>query len=190
MHGADVEFERGERNGHHNEGNGDRHTLGAGVEEFFTVGEEHTHREAEKKGEYDLKQRLDHNGNEVDGTGADGFGNAEGDCENDETDRVVERNDGKKDIRHGTLRLVLLNDHEGSRGSGSGSNGAENDRRGEREDVGHEEMESDQHSVNDNGGEDRLKNTDNQSLLTDLLELGDTEFVTHRKSDKAERYVA
>ena len=49
VNAAYVEFEGGEGNREHNERYGNRHTLGAREEEFFTVCEEISHKRAERK---------------------------------------------------------------------------------------------------------------------------------------------
>ena len=50
-------------------------------------------------------------------------------------------------------------------------------------------MQRNERRIHDDRGKDRLENTDHGCLLTDLFELGKTEFVTHCKSDEAERNV-
>ena len=186
VNGADVEFEAGDGNGHQNESDGNRHTLGSGVEEAFAECEEKTHDEAEHEGENNFKKRFENDGKDIDGACADGFCNTEGDRKYDKTDRVVERYDRKQDIGNGTLCLVLLNDHEGCGGSGRGRNSAENECRGKGKLIGHCEMERDEYAVYQKTSEDCLENTDYGSLFTDFFKRCKSKFVTDGKRDKAE----
>ena len=189
MDAANVELEARDCNGHENERNGNCHTFGSGVEELLAECEEKTHDEAERERKYNLENGFKNDGEHVYGTGVDGFCDTEGDREYNETDSVVKRNDGEEDVGQRTLCLILTNDHECCCGSGCGCNGTENDRCGKGKMLRHSEMESDENDVYDKACEDCLEDTDDGSLFTDLLELSETEFVTDRECDEAERYV-
>ena len=183
---ADVEFDAGDGNSRENECHGDRHTFTSGVEEFFAKCEEQTHHKAEHEREDDLKKGFEDDGKYFHRACADGFCDAEGDRENNETYCVVKCYDGKEDVGQRTLCLILTNDHECRCGSSCRSNSAENDRCREGEVLGHEEVETDEDRIYCETGEYRLEDTDHSCLLTDLFELGKAEFVTHRKGDEAE----
>ena len=67
MNAAHAELHAGDTDRQHDESNGNRHTLGAGVEESLTKSEQQTHDEAERQGENDLKQGLQNDREHIDG---------------------------------------------------------------------------------------------------------------------------
>ena len=113
--------------------------------------------------------------------------NTEGYCENNETDSIVDSNDGKEDVGKLTFSLILTNDHKGCRRSGCGRNCAEHQRRRSVDNVlGKELAKSDKRKVDDERRNESLENTDNGCLFAYLLKLTDAEFVTDCKRDKAQ----
>ena len=103
---------------------------GAGMEILFAKSEKQAHNETEQERQYDFQKRLQDDGGNADGR-AQRLGNAEGNGKDHETDCVVKRYDGKKDVGNGTLCLILLNNHQRGGGSRCRCNGGKNDSGGE-----------------------------------------------------------
>ena len=51
-------------------------------------------------------------------------------------------------------------------------------------------MQTDQHAVHQQGGDDRLQDADDGGLLAGVLQLGETELIADREGNKAERDIA
>ena len=189
MNSADLEFEHREGDGQKDERHRHRKTLGSRMEEAFEEGEEEAHHKSERKRENDLKDRLNEHRDHVDSARNQCLGNAERNGEENETDGIVERDDGKKNVGQGALCLILTDDHQRSGRCGCRSDGTENDGGRERELVGSCQMNSDEHRVHQKRSNDSLHDSDDSSLLARLFELSETELVTDGKGDKAERHV-
>ena len=186
-----VDADAGDSNGSHYEGNGDSHTLGVGVEVSLTYCEEYAHDRTECDRKHNLENGIDKHGNNVNDTGVNGLGDAEGNREYDKTYRVVKSNYGKEEVGERALCLILLYNHESCGRSGRGSYCAENDSGGKGKHViANDEGEGDENDIHNDAGEERLEDTDDGSLAADLLELGNSELVTDRKGDEAKSEVA
>ena len=187
VNSADGGGKRGKSNREHYEGNRNRHTLASGVEEALHIGEQNSHNKAECKREHYLKERLKDDLKELYRLGAERARYTEGNSEHNKSDRIVDCNDGKKEVGELTLCLILLYYHKGSGRSGSSSYGTEYKSGRERKLIcTDDKVQSDKECINNNRSENSLEDTDNGSLLSYLFKSRDTELVTHRKGDEAE----
>ena len=183
---ANGEADAGNSNGSHYEGNRYGHTLGVGVEVSLTYGEEDTHNSTECDGKNNLENGVYKHRYEIYNTGVNRLCNTEGNCKYNKTYRVVKSNYGEQEVGERSLSLILLYNHEGCGGSGSGRYCAENDCRGQREYVvAYDKGEENKHYVYNDAGENSLEDTDDSSLTADLLKLRNSELVTNSKSDEA-----
>ena len=181
-----MEFRHGQRNREENISDGNGHTLAAGVEELFGKVEQQTDQRTEDKGCNDFHQRIYNNGDDIKRAVFQSLGNPEGDRKHNQTDHVVECNNGKEHLGQRTVRLVLLDDHERCGGSRSRSDRTERNGAGQRELFGHDEVKRDQRDVHKDRRNDRLEDRNHNRLAADVLEFGQTELVPHRHCDKAE----
>ena len=185
-HGAEVEFRHGQRNREENVSDGNGHTLAAGVEELFGEVKQQADQRTENQGCNNFHQRIYNNGDDIKRAVFQSLGNPEGDRKHDQTDHVVERNDGKEHLGQRAVRLVLLDDHERCGGSRSRSDRTERNGAGQRELVGHDEVKQDQRDVHEDRRNDCLEDRNHNRLAADVLEFRKTELVAHRHRDKAE----
>ena len=156
------------------------------MEEAFHEIEKEAHNRTQQDGEHYFNDRLQYDGENVDATCAQCTSDTEGDGKKDQTNCVVQGNDGEQNGGEGTLCLVLLYDHQGCGRSGCSCNGTQYDGYGQGQNLGHCEMKGNEDAVYQKGGDDCLQNTDDGCLLTDLFQLCETEFVTDFESDKAQ----
>ena len=191
MYASDVCAETGDSYGSHYERYGNSHSLGAGVEELLTKGEEISHYCTENDGENNLEKRIYYHGYEIEGADADRLSNSEGNRKYNETYRIVKSNDRKEEIGESALRLILSYNHEGCGRCGCGSYCAENDCGGEGEYLLTENKgKADKHDIHHDCGEECLEDTDYGSLLSYLLKLRESELVTDSKGDEAKCEIA
>ena len=161
------------------------------MEVSLTYGEEDTHNSTECDGKNNLENGVNKHRYEIYNTGVNRLCNAEGNCKYNKTYRVVKSNYGEQEVCKRSLSLILLYNHKGCGGSGSGRYCTENDCRGQREYVvAYDEGEANKHYIYNDAGENSLEDTDDSSLTADLLKLGNSELVTDSKSDEAKCKVA
>ena len=190
MHASDFEFQHRKSNRQKYERNRNGKPFGTGVEKPLAKVEQKPHQTAESERKHDFEQRLYDDRNDVHDARNERFCYAERNGEEHQTHRVVEGDDGEKDIRQRSFGFVLFNDHERCRGRGCGSDCPERDRRGKREFFGDNQMQKYKRCVHDQRGDDGLKNAYDRRLFTNFFELRKSEFVADRKGDKAESNVA
>ena len=187
MHRADLKFEGGKRRGDRHKSDGHVEAVGIGVEEFFKLCQHPSHQRAEEKRAKDLEQRVDENGYDVHRAHDQRFGDSEGHGKDHKTDRIVQRDDGEKELCQGSLGLELTHDHQGGGGGGRGGDRAEGQHLRERDHAGEDKIDGKEGKIHAHGGGQSLKNADHKGLLADLAQILQAELTADGKGDKAER---
>ena len=187
MDTAHVKLDHAQTNGQHDEGHGNAHTLGAGVEELLHPVEEPAHSRAQSQRQNDLHDGLQHHGDHVDVTGGQGGGNAEGDAEQHQTHGVVNGDHQHQQAGQGAVGLVLPNDHQGGGGGRCGGDGTQRDGAGNGDQAGEQQVQRDQGNVHEHCGNDGLQNTDGDGFCAGGLQLAQAELIAHGEGDKAQR---
>ena len=189
MHRPDVKLQHGQAHRQQDKGDGEAHPLGAGVEVFFQSVEGKARHSAQTQGEENLADRLHQDADHVDVAFFQGVGDAEGDREEHQAHGVVDGHHHQEQVGQGAVGLVLLDHHQGCRGSGSRRDGAQGDGRGRRDHVRPDKVEGQQGGVHHQGGDDRLQNADGDGLAAHALELAEPELVADHKGDEAQRHL-
>ena len=184
--GADLEFQHTHTHRQHDEGDGQRHTLAAGVEEPLHPVEQQPHKAAETHGQENLHDGLNNHGQHADLPVGQCRRNAEGHGEQQQTHGVVQGDHQHQQPGHGAVRLVLTNHHQRGGRGGGGGDGAQGDGAGDGNDVREEQMQQQKYDIHDNGGDHGLQNADDDGAGADGAQLTQTELVAHGKGDEAQ----
>lgn len=187
---ADFKLEGGEGNSENNEADDKGHTVSVGMEEFFDGVKNITHNSAENERADNLDHRLNDDGDNIHSAHEEGAGNAESNCEADETHSIVKGDDGEKNIGDGTLCLVLADDHQCCGGSGGACDSAEGDGGREGEGLGESKVKTDHGSLNEDNGANAFADGHNNSLLAGFFELAEGELIADGKGYEAQGKVA
>ena len=187
---ADLEFQHTQTHRQHDEGDGQGHTLAAGMEEPLHPMEQQPHKAAETNGQKNFHDGFDDHGQHADLPVGQRRSDSKRHGEQQQTHSVVQRDHQHQQPGHGAVRLVLTNHHQrGGRGSGGG-NGAQGDGAGDGNDVGEEQMQQQKYDIHDNGGDHGLQNADDDCPGADGTQLAQTELVAHSKGNKAQSSLA
>ena len=186
-HRADLEFRHGQRRGQEDEGNGHVETVCIGVEELFQLCEHPAAERAERKRTDDLDQRVDDDGDHVERAGIECLCDAERDCEHDQTDRIIQRDDRQQQIDQRALGLILAHNHERRGGGRRGGDGAEGDGLRNRQLAVCQQRDGDEGDIDQERRGKRLQNADHERLFSGVLQLGYAELAADGERDKAQR---
>lgn len=99
------------------------------------------------------------------------FGNAEGDGEHDKSYHVIQCHDREQDAGDGTLRFVLLDNHQRGGGGGGCCDRTQRDGGCQRQLLRNDKMQSDQRDIYEQSRRDGLKYRDDGCLLAGLFRL-------------------
>ena len=186
MYRTYLELQHAQTGGQHDEGNGQGHTLAAGVEELLRPVQQEAHQAAQAQGQDDLHDRLDDDSQDADLTVGQGGGDAVGHGEQQQTHRIVQGNHQHQQPGHGAVGLVLPHDHHGRGRRGSGGNGTQGNGAGNGDDLREEHVQGDQHDIHHHGGDDGLQDADGDGSHANGLQLAQAEFIAHRERDEAQ----
>lgn len=124
MDSAHFKFQHGQRNRQNDKRDGETQALAVGMKPFLKEGKKQSHQETQRNGQHHFQQRLGKDGNQTEFSMHHGFCDAEGHGEYHEAYRIVQCNNGKKDIRQRAAGLILADHHKRCGGRRCGCNGA------------------------------------------------------------------
>ena len=168
---ADLEFRHGQRRDQEYQRDGHIQTIRVGVEQRFQFCQHPAAERAEHQRTDNLKQRVDDNGNDVEGVCVERLRNAERDSENDQTDRVVQRHNRQQQVYQRTLCLILTNDHQRRCRGCCGCDSAQGNGLCNGKLAFCNQANDNKRKVNQKRCGQRLQNTDDKGLSAGFFEL-------------------
>ena len=159
------------------------------MEEGLDLRQAQARQRAEEQRAEDLEDRVDDDGVDVHDPARESARDAEGHGEDDQTHRVVERDDRQQQVGELSLGLVLAHDHQRGGGRGGGRDRAERDGGRDGEGLREQEVQPQQRRVHDERRDESLQDADHQRLSAGLAQLGEAELVADGEGDEAQRHV-